>query len=50
MAGDYYQTFSFVKKQTLKQPLSRGSYFKIRFSLESRGSRGSSQDFHETPY
>ena len=36
------------KKQNLKQPLSRGSRFKIHFSLGSRGNRESSQNYHGT--
>ena len=43
--------FSFYKKKVkFKVPLSRGSHFKIHFSLEFWGNRGSSQNFHGAPF
>ena len=50
MARDYQRTFSFCKNKILKQLLSRGSHFKIHFSLGFWGNRGSSQNFHGTPF
>ena len=38
------------RKENLKQPLSRGSHFKIHFGLEFRENRGSSQNFHGVPF
>ena len=40
----------FFVKMILKRPLSRGSHFKIHFSLGFRENRGSSQNFHEIPF
>ena len=45
-----FDTPSYLTKITLKKPLSKGSRFTIYFRLERRGNRGSSQNFHGTPF
>ena len=46
--GIISKSFPFLKVK-LKWPLSRGSHFKIQFSLEFQGNQGSSQNFHGVP-
>ena len=47
MFRDYLVNRLYSQKINLKKSLSRGSRFKIYFSLKCQGNRGSRQNFHK---